>query len=229
MIHLYRQAIILIVFLVSCLLFSFNKTLHAENVLYSGQDIYPQNISRMYQFKFGYVNDRLEEDSFYFISIKGDFRLKPKVFSVAGGGYIQSQFPISLYFFDLKNTDAYALDVRYRPEIGPPMAKWLPLMFPEIGYLYNNKDWYIGREEHQTNTLLIGGMFRFILKDLRSAAVELGGQKSLAGDDFLRFSCYMHWFLTDHFGLTLHGDNFIRDFEGMKKSYSSFVFGVVYK
>ena len=202
---------------------------HAQEMEYQDQDIYPQKISKMLQFKAGYFNDRLEEDSIWFLSVKGELRLKPFVHSKFGGGYIQSQFPVTLYYFDPGNLNAFALDVRYRPEIGPNINTWIPLFFPEVSYLFNSKDWYIGRNGQMTHTLLIGGVVRFYLKGLNNAVVEISGSRSVLGDGFTRFSCYTHWFFTDHFGATIHGDNFTRLFNGTKKQYGSIVFGVVIK
>jgi len=211
------------------LLFSSSIVIHAEEMLYSGQNIYPQKISAMYQFKAGYHNDRLAEDSIWFFSVKCDFRLKPKVHSFLGGGYIQSQFPVTVYYFEPWNINAFAFDIRYRPEMGPPISSWIPLFFPEASYLYNSKDWFAGRESQATHTLLMGGVIRFYLMGLNNAVVEISGSRSFLGDGFTRFSCYTHWFITDHFGLTVHGDNFTRLYNGTKKQYGSTVFGVIIK
>ncbi|MFC2132948.1 hypothetical protein ACFLRG_04020, partial [Bacteroidota bacterium] len=79
---------------------------------------FPQDISRMYQLKFGYSNDRLLEDPITFGSIRGDFRLKPMKSFINKDGYIQIQLPVSIYYFNLEDKNAFAFDVRFRPELG---------------------------------------------------------------------------------------------------------------
>ncbi|MFC1628653.1 hypothetical protein ACFL3H_06015 [Gemmatimonadota bacterium] len=205
----------------------------AQEASYPGHDIYPQRVSRMFQVKAGYHDDRVGESSHWVGSVRAEFRLKPSIQPGPKGGYQQLQIPISVYYFGPGEIDAFAFDVRFRLEMGPPIKPWIPLFFPEIGYLYNSKDWYVDwdadRVNHQTHSFLIGGVIRFYLKGLNNAVVDIGAGTAVLGDGFFRESCYMHWFLTDHFGITIHGDGFARTFNDRSKRNGHIVFGVMFK
>ena len=93
-----------------------------------------------------------------FYSFRADLRLKPRKISFLDAEYVQFKFPISMYYLDIKKTNAYFLDFRCRTELGPPANNRTPLFFPEIGYLYTNNGWYIGNEQNSYHTLLVDGI-----------------------------------------------------------------------
>jgi len=211
--------------------FLLGAAIFAQDNQIQDQNSFPQDISRMYQLKIGYSNDRLLEESFMFGSVKADIRLNPVEVAFMDIEYIQIQFPVSFYYFNPENKNSYAFDIRLRPELGPPANNRIPLFFPELGYLHLNKKWFVDNEQKNLNALLIGGMVRFPVKARHSAVVEVNGQISITGESFTRYSCYMHWFVSEHFGFTIHGDVFPshRLFEGETTGYGAMLFGVVFK
>jgi len=196
----------------------------------AGSDIFPQDISAMFQLKGGYTDDRMAEEGFFFGSVRADLRLKPTRPGFLKGGYSQSQFPISVYWLDPGNLDAVAVDARYRLEIGPPSARWVPLFFPEVGYFYMTESWYTSEQPGGTHTGLVGGMVRFPLGTNANSSVEVSAQFGVVGQKMTRISCYFQWFCSEHFGFTLHGDAFpSRDTDKPDQRYGGIVAGVVYK
>ena len=196
----------------------------------SGNEIFPQDISAMFQLKGGYADDRMAEEGFFFGSVRADLRLRPTRPGFLKGGYSQSQFPVSVYWLDPGNLDAVAVDARYRLEIGPPSARWVPLFFPEVGYFYMTESWYTSDQPGGTHTGLVGGMVRFPLGTNTNSSVEVSAQFGVVGQRMTRISCYFQWFCSEHFGFTLHGDAFpSRDTDKPGQRYGGIVAGVVYK
>lgn len=190
-----------------------------------------QNIPWMCQLKLGFSDDRLTEESFVFGSFRFDYRIKPIDFSFLDLEYVQFQFPASLYYFKTDNSNTFAIDFRIRPELGPPANSRIPLFFPELGYLYFSSNWFAGSDKKDLHALLIGRMVRFPIQSKYSAVVEVSGQISLTGEKFARYSCYMHWFVSEHFGFTIHGDVFPSHklFDGEGKGYGAMLLGLVIK
>jgi hypothetical protein len=187
---------------------------------------FPLKHRALIQFKGGYSKDQINSKRLIFWAAGGEYRTKPVYFSNLGGGYFQMVFPAMLYHFPSK--DAFTVDLKCRPDMGPPLARWLPLGMVDVGYLFSSRDWLSGIDK-QLQSLMLGGWFMIPLKIPADGIIMVSGSKSVAGDQFIRFSCYAHWFFNSNFGITIHGDNFIRNFNGIKAHIGSINMGVLFR
>lgn len=189
-------------------------------------DWQPETHRFMVTVKGSYSKDRAEDETIPFWAIQPELRLNPLYFDFWGGGYFQMRLPASLYHFPTK--DAVTCEFRLRPDLGPPIASWTPLGMVDISYSYSSKDWFSHRNE-PLHSMLIGGWFQVPLRIPDDGIFMVAGGKSVLGDKMPRFSCYFHWFFSKHFGLTVHGDNFIREYENQRFHYGSFNAGVLFR
>jgi len=147
----------------------------------------------------------------------GEFSSHPLYFSTIGGGYWRFRFPIKLYYFPTQNTPAWLVDIKFRPELGRPLFPFLPRGFIDLGYQYAENNWFAKEPNHSLQSLMLGGWFSIPLLEPKTGRMMVSGSKSIAGDNFTRFSCYLDWFFSPILGMTLHGDNFHEKKNG--KSY----------
>jgi hypothetical protein len=188
-------------------------------------EIFPTSHRAIFQLTASYSKDKMKRETVPFWSLSSEYQTKAITYTKMGGGYFQMKFPAKLYHFPTK--DAVAFECKLRPDFGP-IAPFLPLTMIDIGYLYSSKDWFTSSDE-PTHSLMIGGWVLVPLKVPNDGIFMLSGSKSIAGTNFTRFSCYLNWFFTDHFGVTIHGDNFTRKEDDVKYHYGSFNLGVLFR
>ncbi len=191
----------------------------------SSEEIFPAKHRALILLKGGMSKDQINIETVPFWAIGGEYRLKPHYYTKMGGGYLQMIFPAMVYHFPSKNE--ITVDLKIRPDFGP-ITKWIPLTMVDLGYLYSSRDWFSGTDE-QLHSLMLGGWAMIPLKTPEDGIMMFSGSKAIAGDQFTRFSCYAHWFFSDHFGVTIHGDNFTRTRESIKYHYGSFNLGVLFR
>lgn len=145
-----------------------------------------------------------------------------------GGMRLQPQFSLSLYaFFPEGVTSTQAGDLRFRLRAEPPLASWLPIIFPQIGAVIINNDSLGGGTPIPTSSVLIGGVLHFPVVGLDSAVIELEGMTNVVGDSLARYSCGVRWFFSKTVGITLHSDNFIRRKQATTYHHRGFAVGVL--
>lgn len=192
----------------------------------SWMEIFPAQSKMLFLLKGGYSKDQINSEKELFWAAGGEYRFNPTYYSKFGGGYIQIIVPVMIYHFTNQNT--VTVDLKLRPELGPPISYWLPLSMMDVGYIYSSRDWFTGNDT-QLHSLMVGVWFMIPLLNPDDGILMVSGSKSIRGDHLTRFSCYTHWFFTSRLGITIHGDNFIRTLGGTKHHTGSFNFGVLYK
>lgn len=185
---------------------------------------FPEKHRALIMVKGSYCKDRSTEEVIPFWALGGEYRFRAHDFRDPEKGYIQLVTPASLYHFPTK--DAVVAEIRLRPDIGPPAARWIPHGMVDIGCSWFSRDWLTGRDS-ALNALTIGGWFMIPLKLPDDGIFRVNGATSIAGDKLIRFSCYLHWFFTDHIGFTIHGDNFSTKRDGLKYHYGSMNLGIL--
>lgn len=190
----------------------------------SWEDIFPLKHRALFMLKGGYSKDRSSDEAMPLWAFSGEFRFRTWYYEKMGGGYFQIIAPAALYHFPSKG--GVLAEVRVRPNLGPPLARWIPNGMVDIGYSWGSKDWFTGHDD-RFHALTIGGWFMVPLKIPDDGIFMISGARSVAGDELIRFSCYTHWFFTDHIGMSVHGDNFRRKRDGKENHYGSMNVGVL--
>jgi hypothetical protein len=189
-------------------------------------EIFPVKHTMLLQVKGGYSKNQIKSDKELFWAVGGEYRFKPIYYTDYGGGYIQLTVPVMMYHFTLNNE--IIVDIKFRPDLGPPISSWLPLTMMDIGYIYVSGDWFTGNDT-PLHSLMLGGWFMIPLIKPDDGIFMVSGSKSISGDAITRFSCYTHWFVTSHLGITIHGDNFVRTLDAKKHHFGSFNLGIIYR
>lgn len=179
--------------------------------------------------KAGYSNNDLDSSSFWHFGLSSEYRSPIQSYSILGGGYWRIRFPFKFYGFPTRSHGSWLLETKIRPEIGPPLAPWLPNGFLDLGYLYAPHDWLAHRNSSTIHALLLGGWFSVPLLAPRRGTFMVSGATSIKGTQLVRFSCYLDWMIGNHWGLTLHGDNFMRTHSAKTYSYGSFNLGFLWQ
>lgn len=179
--------------------------------------------------KAGYSKDEQDSAAFPLLAAGAEYRTRPVDFSAWGGGYWLLRFPARLYRFPTQAGGSWLTEVRVRPEVGPPLATWIPNGFMDIGYHYADHDWLTARPQHTLHALSIGGWFSLPLLAPRRGTFLVSGSRTIYGSQLTRFSCYLDWMIGSHWGLTLHGDNFTRRYQDEYRHYGSFNGGVIWR
>jgi len=196
---------------------------------YVGKETFPEPYRWELLAKAGYIKDDLDRPERGYGMLGGMYRTTPRYFTAMGGGYYLFQFPVKLYAFPVHHRPALLLDAKFRPEIGPPFASWLPHGCIDIGYIYADHDWFTGHYLSTIQSLMVGGWFRLPLLTPKRGAIMVSGARAFSGTPLTRFSCYLDWYIGKYWGLTIHGDNFLRDEEGKKYSTGSLNMGAVWR
>lgn len=192
-------------------------------------DVFPEAQRFELSLKGGFSKDDLDSASFLYYALGAEYRTAPVNYEAMGGGYWQLRFPVRLYHFPGQAGGSWLVDAKLRPELGPPVANFVPNGFVDLGYIYANHDWFAHRDHHNLQALMLGGWFSVPLLAPRRGTFMVSGATALKGAELVRFSCYLDWMVGTHWGLTLHGDNFMRTHEDKTYSYGSFNMGALWR